>query len=110
MTKCIDHRGLTEERALKRAFVGIPRSVRDHRCTWSSALGHSKKGSRKAPLSKSKQSKLRSVLPSRGAHHLSCMNAPRAHLHLNDFAVDDDARDLKVGLPRPTRLVVRVRD
>ena len=35
-TKCIDHRGLIENRELKRAFVCTPQLVRVHRCTWSS--------------------------------------------------------------------------
>src|SRR5437762_13413990 len=37
-TKCIDHRGLIENRELKRAFVCFPRLVRVHRCPESSAL------------------------------------------------------------------------
>src|SRR5205823_2339871 len=39
-TKCIDHRGLIEERGLKRALVLDSRLVRVHRCRWSSALIH----------------------------------------------------------------------
>src|SRR5947207_8837361 len=37
-TKCIDHRGLIENRELKRAFLCTPQLVRVHRCTWSSTL------------------------------------------------------------------------
>jgi hypothetical protein len=38
------------------------------------------------------------------------MKTAGAYLDLRDLAIDDDAGDLKVGLERPTRLVVRVRD
>src|SRR5438105_3395073 len=53
---------------------------------------------------------LRSGFPSRRTLNFSRVQTARAHLHLRDLAVDDDARDLKVRLPRPTRPVVRVRD
>jgi hypothetical protein len=38
------------------------------------------------------------------------VKASGAHLDLRDLAIDYDARDLKVRLPRPARLVIRVRD
>src|SRR5688500_5020272 len=53
---------------------------------------------------------LSSGLPSRRADDFAGVDAPGAHLHLGDLAVDDDTRDLKIRLPGATRLVVRVRD
>jgi hypothetical protein len=53
---------------------------------------------------------LRSGPASRRALNLSSVKAPGAHLDLRDLAIDEDARNLKVGLERPTRPVVRVRD
>src|SRR6476661_3870647 len=54
--------------------------------------------------------------PSRHLHaarctrHLARVQATRADLHLGHLAVHERAHDLEVRLPRPTRLVVRVRD
>src|SRR3954468_9431690 len=46
----------------------------------------------------------------RRARHLARVQTARADLHLRHLAVHERAHDLEVRLPRPTRLVVRVRD
>src|SRR3954468_8597568 len=69
-----------------------------------------KKGALGAPFFNCRDARLRSALSSRRPLHFPRVQTACAHLHLGDLAVDDDARDLKVGLPRPPRLVVRVRD
>src|SRR5687768_4605325 len=63
-----------------------------------------------APSQRACRASSRRLFAARRAFHFARAQAFRAHLHLRDLAVDDDANHLKVGLPHATRLVVRVRD
>src|ERR1700680_4217906 len=75
-------------------------------CSWQSR----KREPQGLPFSFIPSTSLSSGPASRSAHNLPCVQASGANLHLGDLAIDNDARDLKVWLPGPARLVVRVRD
>src|SRR5206468_3264651 len=74
--------------------------------------GHEKGSPRELPLGGEggDRGASRHLHAARRTGHLARVEAARADLHLRDLAVDQGADDLQVGLPRATRLVVRVRD
>src|SRR5512147_455034 len=76
--------------------------------------GAEKKGSPIAPLSpwsgSARRATSRDPRASRRPLDLAGVEAAGAHLDLLDLAVHEDPRDLEVGLPDASRLVVGVRD
>src|SRR5712671_62928 len=82
----------------------------DHRHPFSCSSGLRKREPAGLPFSNVPSNSLSSGLPSRSAHNFASVKATSAYLDLGDLVIDYDTRDLKVRLPGPARLVVRVRD